>query len=97
MRKPYVYILSNVHETVFYVGVTSDIKRRVYEHRNHLLKGFTDRYNITKVLFVESWDTMEDAIAREKQLKNWNRDKKTTLINTINPTHSDLYDEVMRL
>ena len=96
MKEGYVYILSNSNNTVLYVGITSDIKRRLYEHRNHLIEGFTDKYNVTKVLYVESTPKVLDAIAREKQLKKWGRDKKMALIKTINPDFIDLYNDVMK-
>ena len=96
MNIGYVYILSNDRLTVFYVGVTSDIKRRMYEHRNHTIDGFTDRYNVTRVLYVEQHSTIESAILREKQLKGWSRKKKLDLIEAQNPTYQDLYDIVMK-
>ena len=91
----YIYILSNERQTVYYVGVTSDICRRVYEHRNHLIDGFTAKYNVTKVLYVETTESIEAAILREKQLKGWTRSKKMALIETKNPTYQDLYDMIM--
>ena len=95
MEYGYVYILTNDRRTVYYVGVTSNIRRRLYEHRNHLLEGFTDRYNVTRVVYVEITNQIEDAIKREKQLKGWSRAKKDALIKTINPEYRDLYDEYM--
>ena len=95
MKEGFVYILSNKTDGVLYVGVTSDIKRRLYEHRNHLIKGFTDKYNVTKVLYVDFTERIFDAILREKQIKHWNRKKKMDLIKEFNPGLKDLYDEIM--
>ena len=96
MKKGYVYILSNKTGEVLYVGVTSDLLRRVYEHRNHLVEGFTDKYNVTKLLYYEGFTLIEDAIKREKQLKGWRREKKVDLIKTTNPDFADLYDVLMK-
>ena len=95
MKKGYVYILSNKSQSVFYVGTTSDIKRRLYEHKNHLVEGFSDKYNVDYVVFVESFDSMIDAIQREKQLKKWSRKKKIELIKTVNEDLLDLYNDIM--
>ena len=81
--KYYVYILSNWNNNVLYVGVTNDLARRVYEHKNHLVEGFTSKYNVTKIVYYEVTDDIKAAIAREKQLKNWNRSKKEKLIETV--------------
>lgn len=86
----YVYILSNYTNTTLYIGVTGDIERRIYEHKNGLLDGFTEKYNVTKLVYVEECDNVNDAIAREKQLKKWRREKKEALIKTINPEWKDL-------
>ena len=96
MECGYVYILSNERRSVYYVGVTSNLQRRLYEHRNHLIEGFTSKYNVTKVLYFESTNQIENAIKREKQLKGWTRKKKETLIESINPEYRDLYDEVIK-
>lgn len=69
---------------MLYVGVTNDLARRVYEHKNHLVEGFTSKYNVTKLVYYEVTDDIKEAIAREKQLKNWNRTKKENLIETVN-------------
>ena len=92
MSKSYVYILSNVTNSVLYIGVTNNIQRRVYEHKNHLLKGFSDKYNTEKLVYVEEYPTIVEAIAREKQLKRWRRTKKDELIKSQNPEFIDLYD-----
>ena len=95
MGKGYVYILSNKTNKVLYVGVTSDLVRRIYEHRNHMVEGFTDRYNVTTFLYFEEYSLIKDAIIREKQLKGWRHDKKIELIKKINPEFKDLYDDLM--
>ena len=95
MKNGYVYILSNKTDEVLYIGVTSDLVRRLYEHRNHLIEGFTDKYNVTKVLYYEGFNSIDDAIHREKQLKGWRREKKMLLIKGFNPEFNDLYDTLM--
>ena len=92
----YVYILSNNKNEILYVGMTSNIKRRLYEHRNHLVEGFTDKYNITKVLYVEYSNNIIDTITREKQIKKWNKSKKLNLIKKYNPNFIDLSDDIMK-
>ena len=86
----YVYILSNWNDAVLYIGVTNDLQRRLYEHQNHLADGFTDKYNVHKLVYFEHTDDVRSAIAREKQLKGWRREKKNALISRTNPTWSDL-------
>ena len=93
----YVYILSNNHKNVIYTGVTNDLTRRVYEHKNHLDKGsFTDRYNIEKLVYFEETTDVRAAIEREKQIKSWKRDRKTSLIMGMNPHWEDLYPQMTR-
>ena len=82
--------MMNRDNTVLYVGVTDDIERRVAEHKNHALKGFTDKYNVTKCVYVEEFGSINDAIMREKQIKSWSRKRKFDLINTTNPALEDL-------
>ncbi|MCQ2576990.1 MAG: GIY-YIG nuclease family protein [Treponema sp.] len=89
----YTYILSNWNNTVLYVGVTNDIKRRLYEHKNHLVEGFTDKYNVTKLVYFETTDNVKTAIEREKQLKKWSRVKKMNLIKSTNPDFKELSAE----
>ena len=86
----YVYILTNKSNRVLYIGVTNDIKRRVHEHKI-LLDGFTKKYNVTKLVYYEKFSEPQKAIAREKQLKRWTREKKIFLIETQNPTWEELY------
>ncbi len=88
-----VYILSNQTNTTLYIGVTGDINRRVYEHKNGLIEGFTKKYNVDKLVYVEHCSDMNVALAREKQLKKWSRKKKEVLINSLNPYWSDLMSE----
>lgn len=89
MKTYYVYILSNKSKTL-YIGVTNDLKRRMFEHKNKLVNGFTKRYNLTKLVYFEVFNNSQDAIRREKQLKNWHRDWKINLINKNNPKWSNL-------
>lgn len=86
----YVYIMSNWNNKVLYIGITNDLKRRVYEHKNKLLKGFTSRYNVDKLVYFEEFSEPKVAIIREKQLKGWKREKKNQLIETVNSEWSDL-------
>jgi len=96
MHEYYVYLMTNV-TGMLYTGVTNDLERRVYEHRNKKVRGFTSRYNLTKLVYFESTNDVTVAIAREKQIKGWLRKKKVTLIETVNPKWRDLskdwYDE----
>jgi putative endonuclease len=91
----YVYIVTNKYNTVLYTGVTSDLIRRTYEHKNHLTKGFTEKYNVTKLVYFEQCEDVLGAIAREKQIKAGSRKKKADLINRINPYWDDLYDQIV--
>ena len=93
MKKGYVYIMTNKTNSTFYIGVTNDIIRRVFEHKNNLIDGFTKKYSVHKLVYVEQYDFLTDAIAREKQLKNWHRDWKINLIIKENPNFNDLYEE----
>ena len=91
----YVYILTNAHQTVLYTGVTNDLIRRVYEHKNHLDKGsFTARYNVERLVYYEDTSDVEAAIEREKQIKGWNRKRKNKLIESKKPNWVDLYDAI---
>jgi putative endonuclease len=90
----YVYILANPASTVLYTGVTNDLLRRVYEHREKCVGGFTSRYNVHRLVHYETFDDAYNAIAREKQLKAGSRRKKMDLIQDFNPTWRDLFDEL---
>lgn len=85
-----IYILSNDRNTVLYVGVTSDLGRRIWEHKQKTVPGFTKRYNVSKLVYFEQTASVEAAIVREKQLKGWTRAKKDDLIRTINSSFEDL-------
>lgn len=87
--KYYVYIMTNNSKTL-YTGVTNNLHRRVYEHKNKLIEGFTKKYNITKLVYFEETDDVSSAIAREKQIKGWLRLKKIELIEEVNPKWLDL-------
>jgi putative endonuclease len=92
MKQYYVYIMTN-HSGTLYTGVTNDLQRRVYEHKHKLVPGFTQRYNITRLVYFEETSDVKSAIAREKQIKGWLRAKKTALINAANPNWRDLSEE----
>src|SRR4051812_9521998 len=94
-RQYYVYILTNSTHTTLYVGVTNDLKRRVYEHKNGTFDGFTKKYRVNMLMYYEIFSSIDDAIRREKQLKGGSRKKKEDLINTINSSWRDLYLEVV--
>ena len=85
----YVYILTNKTDKVLYVGVTNDLKRRLYEHKNEQIDGFTKKYHVHKLVYFEEYSEINDAIVREKQLKHWTRDKKNKLVETKNPGWDD--------
>ena len=92
-RTFYVYILANWNNKVVYVGVTNNLQRRIYEHKNKLVGGFTTKYNVSKLVYVEQTSDVVAAIGREKQLKGWRRTKKNELIESLNPTWRDLSEE----
>ncbi len=86
----YVYILTNFTNTTIYIGVTNNLNRRIYEHKNKLAKGFSNKYNLKKLIYFEETNDVNSAIKREKQLKNWHRDWKINLIKSKNPEFMDL-------
>jgi putative endonuclease len=90
----YVYILTNKNDSVLYIGVTNDLLRRVFEHRERLVPGFTKRYNLERLVYYEIAEDALAAIAREKQLKAGSRQKKLDLINKMNPQWRDLYSDL---
>ena len=90
MKEGYTYIMANYQRTVFYIGVTSDIKQRVFDHKNGKGAVFTSKYNDTDLMYVDTFSDIEQAIGREKQLKNWHRDWKINLIKETNPDMKDL-------
>jgi putative endonuclease len=94
-KQYYVYILTNKSNKVLYIGVTDDLKRRIYEHKNKMTDGFTKKYNLTKLVYYEATTDVRSAIEREKQLKNWHREWKMNLIKEFNPEWKDL-DEMLK-
>lgn len=92
MKQYFVYIMTNKSETL-YTGVTNDIVRRIYEHKNKLSKGFTKKYNINKLVWFESTNQILSALEKEKQIKGWVRRKKISLIESVNPGWKDLSEE----
>ena len=93
-KQYYIYIMTNKINSTLYTGVTNDLKRRVYEHKNKLVEGFTKKYNIDKLVFYEIYDDINNAIAREKQIKSGSRAKKIALIEEMNNQWNDLYDGI---
>ena len=89
-KQYYIYLLTNWNNKVMYVGVTNDLARRVYEHKNKLVDGFTRKYNVHKLVYFEETTDVSAAIAREKQVKKWRREKKDVLVVTMNPEWKDL-------
>lgn len=89
----YVYMLTNWNNKVLYTGVTNDLERRIYEHKNKLVKGFTAKYNVNKLVYFECTSDITSAIAREKQIKGWTRQKKNELVQGVNPKWRDLSAE----
>ena len=95
-KSGYVYIMTNKNNTVLYTGVTSDLVKRVYEHKNKLADGFTKKYNAVKLVYYEVFDDISEAIRREKQIKGGSRDNKVRLIESMNPRWDDLYDDICK-
>ena len=91
----YIYILTNKNNNVLYIGVTSDLKKRIWEHKNKVVDGFTKKYNLDKLVYFETGENIESAIEREKQLKNWHREWKFNLIKAQNPEFKDLYYDIL--
>jgi putative endonuclease len=89
-RRYYVYLLTNWNNRVIYVGVTNDLMRRIYEHKNKLVEGFTKKYNIHKLVYFEETNDVNSALAREKEIKKWRREKKNNLVSAMNPHWNDL-------
>ncbi|OGY41739.1 MAG: excinuclease ABC subunit C [Candidatus Buchananbacteria bacterium RBG_13_36_9] len=91
-----VYIMMNKMRTVNYVGVTSDLVGRVWQHKNKIYDGFTKRYNVNRLVYYECFETAESAIFREKEIKGWSRAKKLKLIESTNPYFKDLYEGIIQ-
>jgi putative endonuclease len=90
----YVYLLTNWNNKVIYLGVTNDLNRRIYEHKNKLISGFTKKYNLNKLVYFEETCDINAAINREKEIKKWRREKKDILVNQINPNWQDLSEAI---
>ena len=95
VKLPCVYILCSRHHGTLYIGVTSDLVKRVWEHRSGFVEGFTKRYNVHRLVWFETHETMESAICREKALKEWKRLWKIQLIEEANPSWRDLYSKIL--
>jgi putative endonuclease len=95
MKQPCVYIMASARNGTIYIGVTSDVIKRVWEHKNDLVPSFTSRYKIHNLVYNEVHETLESAISRESALKNWKRKRKLELIKTVNPGWRDLYSDVL--
>ncbi|HEV2601495.1 MAG TPA: GIY-YIG nuclease family protein [Candidatus Babeliales bacterium] len=95
MKQPAVYIVTNKENGTLYVGVTSNLAKRIHEHKQGFVKGFTKKYGCKLLVFYEPHETMESAIAREKQIKGGSREQKLHLIKTINPDWIDLYENLL--
>ena len=93
-QQSYVYIMTNKYNTVLYTGVTSDLKKRAWQHKEKLADGFTKRYNVTKLVYYEVFHGIRDAITREKQIKGGSRQKKIDLIQSMNADWHDLYNDL---
>ena len=89
-----VYILTNYKTTVLYIGVTNNLPKRVYEHKMNYVEGFSQKYKCHNLIYFEEYLNIHDAIAREKQIKKWRRDKKEMLINQANPEKRDLFKDI---
>ncbi len=90
MKSYYVYILTNFRNSIFYIGVTNSLERRIFEHKSGLAKGFSSKYKLKKLIYIESCSDIRSAIRREKQLKNWHREWKMNLVKQLNPSFKDL-------
>ncbi|MDP1784491.1 MAG: GIY-YIG nuclease family protein [Sulfuricurvum sp.] len=95
MKQPATYILASQPNGTLYIGVTSNLSKRVYEHKNHLVQSFTETYSVHLLVWYELHDTMESAISREKAIKNWNRNWKLRIIEEFNPQWKDLYEDIV--
>lgn len=94
MKEYWTYIMVNIGNTTLYTGITNNLQRRVYEHREKLIDGFTKKYNLTKLVFFERFNSPEQAIVAEKRIKGWVRSKKIRLIESKNPKWEDLYENL---
>ncbi|NCP04543.1 MAG: GIY-YIG nuclease family protein [Deltaproteobacteria bacterium] len=92
VHRYYVYLLTNKNDKVMYIGVTNNLERRVHEHKTKMVPGFTEKYNVTKLVYFEETHDVRAAIAREKEIKKWRREKKNNLVVAVNPEWKDLSD-----
>ncbi|MCY2977286.1 MAG: GIY-YIG nuclease family protein [Planctomycetota bacterium] len=95
MKQPVVYILASQRNGTLYIGVTSDLAQRIWQHKNDVFEGFTKKYGVHLLVYFEQHEDMENAIIREKRLKKWNREWKIRLIEENNPNWNDLYDSLL--
>ena len=95
MKQGYVYVLCSRRNGTLYIGVTSDLVKRIYQHKNKIIEGFTKKYNVTQLIYYESHESIMSAIAREKELKRFGRKEKIALIETNNFNWCDLYAELL--
>ncbi len=95
MKKPAIYIITNKPNGVLYIGVTSHLQQRIWQHKEKSVEGFSRKYNCHQLVYFEVHETMEDAILREKQLKVWKRNWKIRLIEELNPDWKDLYEDIL--
>ena len=95
MKQPTVYMLASKKNGTLYIGVTSHLIKRIWQHKNHIVSGFTEDYKVNALVYFEPFDDMYAAITREKQLKTWNRAWKVSLIEKANPNWNDLYDSIV--
>ena len=94
-RQSCVYILASKRNGTLYTGVTSDLIKRIWEHKQHTVPGFTKKYDVTQLVWYKNHETMDSAISREKAIKNWKRDWKIKTIEAMNPHWRDLYDDLL--
>ncbi len=93
MKTYHIYLITNKNNKVLYTGITNDPERRILQHKNKTIEGFTKKYNCTKLVYLEECNNVIDALNREKQIKGWTRDKKNDLVNSINPEWNDLAED----
>ena len=93
-KQYYIYIITNQNHTVLYTGITNNLKRRMYEHKEKQVKGFSAKYNLNKLVYFQITEDVVSAISREKQIKGGSRKRKVEIINSLNPTWVDLYDNI---
>ncbi|MDY4841259.1 MAG: GIY-YIG nuclease family protein [Alphaproteobacteria bacterium] len=96
MKRAYIYILASQRNGTLYVGITNNIIRRIFEHKNGSIDGFTKKYKVTRLVYYEVYDDLQAAIAREKELKGWLRKRKIELIEQQNPNWIDLYEDLVK-